>query len=114
MLDFFKHFLIFMRAYQWAWTKLPPWTDDDKARLKSYLESNSGNHLALWLRNASIQYNARAVAKGDRWDCGLGYGYMLCLTDLQRLSVASEPQSPQTYDEDRQEGANDFIARMAP
>jgi hypothetical protein len=114
MLGLLKSFAYFMRSYHWAWSNLPPWTPEDSGRLKSYLESHSGNHLALRLRNASIQHNAKAVAKGDRWDCGLGYGYMLCITDLQRLSVASEPQSLETSDDSRQEGADEFIARMAP
>jgi hypothetical protein len=114
MLSLFKSFAYFMRSYHWAWSNLPTWTDEDSGRLKSYLESHSGNHLALRLRNASIQHNAKAVAKGDRWDCGLGYGYMLCITDLQRLSAASEPQSLEISDDSVKEGANEFIARMAP
>ena len=113
-MNIIKSFLIFMRSYQWTWNKLPPWTPEDQARLKSYFESHSGNHLALRLRNASIQHNAHAVAKGDRWDCGVGYGYMLCLTDLQQLSVANEPQSLEQFDVVTKEGADDFIARMAP
>jgi hypothetical protein len=114
MIGVVKEFLIFAKCRYWSLSKLPTWNPDDQARLKSYLESKSGNHLALRLRNASIQRNAKAVAKGDRWECGVGYGYMLCLTDLQTLSVASEPQSLEIFDEDRHEGANDFIARMAP
>jgi hypothetical protein len=114
MLGIFKSFLFFLKSYHWAWSNLPDWSAEDAARLKSYLESNSGNHLALRLRNASIQWNAKAVAKGDRWDCGLGYGYMLCITDLQRLSAATEPQSVERYDDSKPEGAEEFIARMAP
>jgi hypothetical protein len=114
MLGIFKSFVYFMQSYHWGWSNLPKWTPEDATRLKSYLESYSGNHLALRLRNASIQHNAKAVAKGDRWDCGLGYGYMLCITDLQRLSVAGEPKLPEMFDDSKPEGAEEYIARMAP
>jgi hypothetical protein len=39
---------------------------------------------------------------------------MLCITDLQRLSAATEPQSIEQHDGSRHEGADEFIARMAP
>jgi hypothetical protein len=114
MIELIKSFVQFSKAYHWDWKHLPVWNSEDQGRLKSYLESHSGNHLALRLRNASIQHNAKAVAKGDRWDCGLGYGYMLCITDLQRLSAASEPQSLETSEDYAPEGADEFLARMAP
>ena len=99
MIARFFRTLVFLLSGSGTWIDGAEWTDDDKAALGTFLNSETGAELSARLRNASLSLNANAVASGGVRACGRAYGYMLAISDIQTLSArGSLGDAPTTED----------------
>jgi hypothetical protein len=96
-----------------TWADGDTWTNEDAARLSSFLRTPTGEKLSRRLRNAALALNAQAVQQAEPWRNGQAAGYMLATADLQTLSAEGALRDAQTPEE-AATGADGSLEHLAP
>ena len=96
-----------------TWADGDEWTNEDAARLTSFLRTPTGEKFSRRLRNSALALNAGAVQRAEPWRNGQAAGYMLAATDIQTLSAEGALRDAQTSEE-VVTGADGSLDHLAP
>lgn len=94
LLDYWRALRIFVRFIPWV--DEPQWTEGDAAGLQTYLKSESGAKLKLWLLNYVLRLQADAVSQ----ESNLTYRAGACQGAKALISALETLAEPQNYTEE--------------